>query len=204
MGTFKAFDKNIGSINTDTANTIEYNNSQSGLEANTVQSAIDELNSKNSGNTSRTLTKAEYDALSDEEKNSDITFYITDESLVSSEGVAYKDSTVAITLDNIENDLVASDNTKFRFATDGEGNYGYLDSSNVFIPFNKNKELLGVLRAGETSLVLTDNSITTNSSIDIYTDVYAVNPTNVTVENGSITIEFKAQTTDVGIKVVIR
>ena len=33
------------------------------------------------------------------------------------------------------NDLTASDNLKFRFATDGEGNYGYLGADDSFIPF---------------------------------------------------------------------
>lgn len=31
--------------------------------------------------------------------------------------------------------LVADDGTKFRFATDGEGNYGYLKADDSFVPF---------------------------------------------------------------------
>ena len=34
------------------------------------------------------------------------------------------------------NDLTASDNLKFRFATDGEGNHGYLGADDSFIPFS--------------------------------------------------------------------
>ena len=34
-------------------------------------------------------------------------------------------------------DLTASDNTKFRFATDGEGNYGFLKADDSFVPFKK-------------------------------------------------------------------
>lgn len=33
--------------------------------------------------------------------------------------------------------LTASDNLKFRFATDGEGNYGYLGADDSFVPFKK-------------------------------------------------------------------
>ena len=33
--------------------------------------------------------------------------------------------------------LTASDNLKFQFATDGEGNYGYLGADDSFIPFKK-------------------------------------------------------------------
>ena len=48
-------------------------------------------------------------------------------------------------VDKVENDVVelnsnltTSDDTKFRFATDGEGNYGYLKADDSFVPF-KNK-----------------------------------------------------------------
>ena len=34
--------------------------------------------------------------------------------------------------------LTASDNLKFRFATDGEGNYGYLAADDSFVPFKSN------------------------------------------------------------------
>ena len=37
--------------------------------------------------------------------------------------------------------LTASDNLKFRFATDGEGNYGYLGADDSFIPFSGGKLL---------------------------------------------------------------
>ena len=36
---------------------------------------------------------------------------------------------------SLEESLVASDNLKFKFATDGEGNYGYLGADDSFIPF---------------------------------------------------------------------
>lgn len=59
----------------------------------------------------------------------------------------------------------------------------------------------GTLTAGSTMLVISDNDITTDSMIDIYTTVYGLNPTNVVVANGSITLTFEAQQSNVGVKV---
>ena len=69
---------------------------------------------------------------------------------------------------------------------------------------NKIIELNGNLAAGSTTLTLPDENITINSTIDIYTDVYGVSPKNVTVEDGQITLEFKALENDLKIKVVIK
>lgn len=44
----------------------------------------------------------------------------------------------------INESLVASDNLKFQFATDGEGNYGYLGADDSFIPFNSVKEIISI------------------------------------------------------------
>ena len=64
--------------------------------------------------------------------------------------------------------------------------------------------LLTKLYAGQTTVTIEDASITQDSTLDIYTDKYGVNPKNVTVDTGSITLEFKAQETDVNIKVVVK
>ena len=64
--------------------------------------------------------------------------------------------------------------------------------------------LLTKLYAEQTTVTITDSSITQDSTFDIYTDKYGVNPKNVTVDTGSITLEFKAQATDVNIKVVVK
>lgn len=62
-------------------------------------------------------------------------------------------------------------------------------------------EVTGTLAAGSTSLVLSDASITTSSTLDIYTDVYGVNPTAVTVTTGSVTLTFEAQQAAIAVKV---
>ena len=78
------------------------------------------------------------------------------------------------------------------------GELAYVDDAN-YSPII----LTGTLTAGQTSLVITSEDITTSSIIDIYTDVFGVDPTNVTVANGSITITFDAQASDLSVKVVI-
>lgn len=64
--------------------------------------------------------------------------------------------------------------------------------------------LLTKLYAGQTTVTIEDSSITQDSTLDIYTNIYGVNPKKVTVDTGSITLEFKTQETDVNIKVVVK
>lgn len=59
----------------------------------------------------------------------------------------------------------------------------------------------GTLTAGQTSLTLSDASITTSSNIDIYTDVFGVSATGATVSTGSITLTFASRTSNLGVKV---
>lgn len=61
--------------------------------------------------------------------------------------------------------------------------------------------LTDTLEAGETTLTFTNNAITTNSTLDIYTDTFGVNPTNVTVSTGEIVLTFSEQANDLGVKV---
>lgn len=62
----------------------------------------------------------------------------------------------------------------------------------------------GTLVAGSTSLTIQDAAITTSSTIDFYTDVYGVTPLDMTVTIGQIVFTFVAQSTNVGVKVVIK
>lgn len=62
-------------------------------------------------------------------------------------------------------------------------------------------EVTGTLTAGNTSITLSNAAITTTSTLDIYTDVYGVNPKTVTVANGSVTMTFDGQNSDIGVKV---
>lgn len=63
------------------------------------------------------------------------------------------------------------------------------------------KEVTGTLSVGSTSITLSNSSITTSSTIDVYTDKFGVNPTNMTVSTGKIVLTFKAQSSAVNVKV---
>ena len=66
-----------------------------------------------------------------------------------------------------------------------------------------NNELTATLTAGSTSLTISDNSILTTSTIDVYTDTYGISPETVTVATGSVTLTFEAQASDLGVKVKV-
>lgn len=59
----------------------------------------------------------------------------------------------------------------------------------------------GTLLAGQTSITLNSSSIKLTSTLEFFTDVFGVCPTNVSVSNGSITLIFDAQANDLGVKV---
>lgn len=70
------------------------------------------------------------------------------------------------------------------------------------IPMPNNFLILsGTLSPGSTSITLHDESITGEEMIEVFTDIYGVNPKTITSEVGSITLTFKAQENDMNIKV---
>ena len=64
--------------------------------------------------------------------------------------------------------------------------------------------LTGTLTAGLTSITFQNENITDNCYITPFTSVYGVNPTAISTSNGSITLTFKPQTQDIGVKVVVK
>ena len=67
----------------------------------------------------------------------------------------------------------------------------------IYTPF-----IGGTLKAGQTSIVITDTAINTGSTFDFYTSIYGVSPvTAPIVTDGSITLEFDAQETDMNVEV---
>ena len=62
-------------------------------------------------------------------------------------------------------------------------------------------EVTGTLLAGSTTLVLSDASITSTSTLDVFTDVYGASPTDMVASTGSVTLTFEAQESDLGVKV---
>ena len=59
----------------------------------------------------------------------------------------------------------------------------------------------GTLTAGSTSLTLSDASIQTTSTIDIYVSTFGIQPTNAVVATVIITLTFLAQASDISVKV---
>ena len=97
-------------------------------------------------------------------------------------------------------DAFLNDFAQSALATTDDTVVGAINELNTAI----GKVLTGTLTAGNTSLVLSDAAVLTTSMIDIYTDVYGLNPTAVTVAVGSITLTFEAQQSDVSVKVVVK
>ena len=62
-------------------------------------------------------------------------------------------------------------------------------------------EVTGTLLTGSTTLVLSDASITSTSTLVVFTDVYGVSPTDMVATTGSVTLTFEAQASDLGVKV---
>ena len=62
-------------------------------------------------------------------------------------------------------------------------------------------DITGSLTAGQTSITLSDASITTSSTFDIYTDTFGIQPVSAVVATGSITLTFLAQASDISVKV---
>lgn len=62
-------------------------------------------------------------------------------------------------------------------------------------------DLTGTLTAGSTILTISNSIIDVDSTFDIYTSVFGVNPTNVIAFTQGITLYFDAQPNDIGVKV---
>lgn len=76
-------------------------------------------------------------------------------------------------------------------------------TTNVYAPSGGGggyTEVSGTLTAGQTSITLSDASITANSTIDVYTDA-DVEYNSISVLAGSVTITFDAQASNMGVKV---
>lgn len=63
--------------------------------------------------------------------------------------------------------------------------------------------IVDTLEAGETTITFNNVAITSNSTIDYYTSVFGVSPTNAVVSTGSVTLTFDSQANDIDVKVVI-
>ena len=76
------------------------------------------------------------------------------------------------------------------------------DIASLNIP--KQVILTGTITAGNDSITLTDASILADSLIEVYTDTYGITPINITSSVGTVTVTFRTQYSNLGVKVVIR
>lgn len=164
---------------------ISYNNTSSGMSASTTQEAIDELNTNittlgaedisydnTTSGLSSTDTQDAIDELADDISNLEIpTVSVTQ---IQSTGTKI----ATITVDNVDTDL---------YAPNGGGGSSWTD-------------VTGTLTAGQTSITLSDNSITTTSTIEVFNDLDVVY-NSITVATGSVTLTFDAQQSDMSVKV---
>ena len=59
------------------------------------------------------------------------------------------------------------------------------------------------LTAGSTSVVFSDPLIHADAAVDVYTSVFGVDPTNVVVAEGSVTVTFDAQQADIMVRIEV-
>lgn len=59
------------------------------------------------------------------------------------------------------------------------------------------------LAAGDTTITITSSQIAIGSTVDVYTDVYGLEPTNVAVTAGQIVLTFDTQGVDIHVKVKV-
>jgi hypothetical protein len=83
-------------------------------------------------------------------------------------------------------------------------NSDIIDAELHRLAVGQGKALTSTLTAGQTTLTFTDSSITANSTVDVYTSVYGVSPTEITSGTGSLTLTFDSQDSDLSVKVVIK
>lgn len=75
------------------------------------------------------------------------------------------------------------------------------DYNNLGLYLDYRYQLYGTLTAGQTTLTFTDEHISTDDVFDFYTSIYTVNPIDISVSAGSMTLTFEAQSTDLSVKV---
>ena len=89
-------------------------------------------------------------------------------------------------------DMVTYDSTEFVFNGTVWQEFGA--ASTIFTE---------TLTAGDTTITIISSQIAIGSTIDIYTDVYGLEPTNVAVTAGQIVLTFDAQAVDIHVKVKV-
>lgn len=96
----------------------------------------------------------------------------------------------------VGNTAAGGTNTTSRFAVSSLVNY-------ISTVMPQPLVLTGTLEAGETTITFENAGITDSKMIDIFTDVFGVNPTNASVSGNVLTLTFDSRDSDLGVKVRI-
>ena len=112
-------------------------------------------------------------------------------------------------------DITENTQRKYRMITNDDGTVSFVDAT-VYTQVGDNfgagdvnnmTSRLNIIRAtltaGNTQVVVSNGLITTDSVLSFYTSVYGLNPSEVLVEDGSVTLTFDAQETDIEVGVQI-
>ena len=166
----------------------------------------------------RDLTLAQYNALSQEEQNNG-TYYITDvengetghtildasgASMTKEESLQFK--TAKVTDENgvtVVRNVVSLTKQQYEAITPIQGViYEITDESVTPVT---GAVLTQTLAVGATTVTFTDALLTPTALVDIYTNVFGVNPTDVDASvNGRLVLTFDEQETAVSVKIVVR
>ena len=74
----------------------------------------------------------------------------------------------------------------------------------IVVPASTFEIVRGTLTAGQTSVALTaSKSVSATALVDVFTDTYGVNPTNVAIAGAVVTLTFETQLTDLAVAVRI-
>ena len=78
------------------------------------------------------------------------------------------------------------------------------DVDAIVVPASSFEIVRGTLTAGQTSVTLTaSKAVAATALIDVFADVYGLNPSTVTVAGAAVTLTFEAQASDVAVAVRI-
>jgi hypothetical protein len=77
--------------------------------------------------------------------------------------------------------------------------WGNYDNLGLYLDYKY--QLHGTLTAGQTTLTLTDNRISTDDMFDFYTSIFGVSPSNAVVTTGQLVLTFDVQQSDMDVKV---
>lgn len=91
----------------------------------------------------------------------------------------------------------------YKVTTGSSGVTSVTDQRNIASAEDFGNKVTGTLASGSTSITLAHSKITTNSMLSFYTSIYGVSPNSVSVSNGSVTLTFDTQDTNMVVAVSI-